>query len=217
MHPDDLGVSRAAWLQVIDVPGATTRVDIRHRTRNGDVRLIEGHFSNRVHDPDIRGVVINERDVTERRATEEALRQRAARDETINRLGRHALESVEPPILAEEATALLRPTLEGTAATFARVLADRTSFVFESWSGAVDVPLAPEPIDGPSLEAVALRTGLPTSTSTERLDDHVLVVDVAEEGDAVGALAMPVPGWNGPYGVLTVHRPAKQPFSDDEV
>jgi diguanylate cyclase (GGDEF)-like protein/PAS domain S-box-containing protein len=216
VHAHDLERCSAIWEEIVTVPGANARVDIRHHTRNGGIRLIEGHFSNQLHDPDLRGVVINERDVTDRRATEEELRERAARDEAINRLGRHALEAVEPPILAEEATVLVRPTLEGTAATFARVLGDRSTFVFESWSGDISPPLRPEPIDGGSLEAEALRTGLPLTTWTEAGEHELLGLPTREHGPLT-ATAMPVPGWNGPYGVLTVLRPADQPFTLDEV
>lgn len=198
VHPDDLELCRQVWEAVIATPGATARVDIRHRTRDGGIRLIEGHFSNRLDDPLVRGVVINERDVTERRAIEEQLRRRAARDEAVNRLGRQALESIEPALLAGQATRMVRPLMAATAVTFVRVLADRRSYVFERWNGEVDVPAHPLSLDDDhQVEAEAVRTNRVAS--------------------APGALSMPVPGRDGPYGALTVHRPVQHPFTDDDI
>jgi hypothetical protein len=92
-----------------------------------------------------------------------------------------------------------------------------STFVFESWSGDISVPLGAEPIDGgTSVEAEALRTGLPTTTWSEQ-GEHELLGQPSREPGPLTAIAMPVPGWNGPYGVLTVLRPADEPFTLDEI
>jgi diguanylate cyclase (GGDEF)-like protein/PAS domain S-box-containing protein len=217
VHPDDLERCIETWEEILVHPGGMARVDVRHQTRDGQWRLIEGTFANLLHDPEVGGVVVNERDVTERRAAEDALSDKAAREETINHLGRHALEAVDLAILAAEATELARPGLRGSAATFVRVLPDDAHVVIQCRSGDLTADLEPRPIaDGRSIEAEALRTGAPVAVSTFVVDHGFVPLAIAGDGPC-GAICVPVPGRHGPYGALTIYRDAGDRFSAEEM
>ena len=61
-------------------PGLVHRIELRLRTRDGRVRLIETVCQNLVEDPDVGGLVWNGRDVTDRRAFEDELSRQALHD-----------------------------------------------------------------------------------------------------------------------------------------
>ncbi len=73
-HPDDLPEAARAFARVLASPGGEPcLVDVRLRHRDGSWRLCQGVGSNLFGDAGVRGFVVAFRDVTERRATEEAL------------------------------------------------------------------------------------------------------------------------------------------------
>lgn len=74
VHPDDLAGAQTAFAGMLADPARDMLTDFRMRHRDGSWRFIEANGSNRLADPGVRGVVGHFRDVTERKAAEEALR-----------------------------------------------------------------------------------------------------------------------------------------------
>ncbi|HEX7117537.1 MAG TPA: PAS domain S-box protein [Longimicrobiales bacterium] len=74
VHPHDLNAADDVFERVVLTPKETTRAELRFRHRDGAWRVIEYALRNLLHDPSIRGIVINARDVTERKEAELASR-----------------------------------------------------------------------------------------------------------------------------------------------
>src|SRR6185295_460309 len=55
-------------------PGEVVRLEYRYRTKNGEWRSFEGIGTNLLHDPAVQGIVVNSRDITDRKRMEEELR-----------------------------------------------------------------------------------------------------------------------------------------------
>src|SRR5205823_12628436 len=71
-HPDDLPEVIEAFEEAMTDGWAT--VDFRVRHRDGSWRWLELTVTNLLSDPDVEGLVLNGRDITERKQAEEALR-----------------------------------------------------------------------------------------------------------------------------------------------
>ena len=71
MHPDDLEATLAAFTEGIATPGVLRRLEYRFRHKDGSWRYLEGVGRNLLGDPLINAVVVNARDVSERKAAEE--------------------------------------------------------------------------------------------------------------------------------------------------
>ena len=74
LHPDDAPRILALFARSTAVPGQTVRMDYRYRHRDGSWRFMEAIGTNLLHDPAVAGVVVNSRDITERKRMEEDLR-----------------------------------------------------------------------------------------------------------------------------------------------
>ena len=108
MHPDDAGRVRDAFARITPIPGAEATVDFRLRHADGRWVQVEATTKNLLADPNVGGIVVNYRDITERRTLEERLRHQAFHDPLtdlpnralfMNRLG-HALTRMKPGMAA---------------------------------------------------------------------------------------------------------------------
>jgi len=72
------GVIDRITAAVADRPGVPVRIEARVRHRDGSLRLVEGSVTNLLGDDAVRGMVVNLRDETERRAVEAARRRSEA-------------------------------------------------------------------------------------------------------------------------------------------
>ena len=88
VHPDDLQPAREAFLRCLAEPGIPVTVVQRARHQDGGWRWIEVTGVNRLSEPDVGGVVLNYRDVTERQRAADALR---ASEERL----RHLVENAQ--------------------------------------------------------------------------------------------------------------------------
>jgi diguanylate cyclase (GGDEF)-like protein/PAS domain S-box-containing protein len=81
VHPDDAAQTRAWFSQVgRSAPGTVARLDIRLRDADAGWRHVELTGANQLHDPDLRGLVLNAHDVTERKMLEEQLSRQTFHD-----------------------------------------------------------------------------------------------------------------------------------------
>jgi diguanylate cyclase (GGDEF)-like protein/PAS domain S-box-containing protein len=74
IHPDDRSNLVRQVTKVIEVPSASSRVEVRMRHADGTWRWYEVVYTNCLDDPAVGGIVANTRDVTERALAEQALR-----------------------------------------------------------------------------------------------------------------------------------------------
>src|SRR3990170_2673923 len=72
-HPDDVGFVRATIGELVATPGGTKTIELRSRHADGSWRVLEAACWNLIDDPVVRGIVVNYRDITERKALERRL------------------------------------------------------------------------------------------------------------------------------------------------
>ncbi|MBA4116040.1 MAG: PAS domain S-box protein, partial [Rubrobacter sp.] len=83
VYPDDLAKARNLIADAVNNPGSTSVAELRLRHADGSWRHVESRCTSLLDDPAVGGIVINSRDVTERKRFEEALRQSEERLRTI--------------------------------------------------------------------------------------------------------------------------------------
>jgi len=75
LHPDDHAASAELFGQVLQQPRTPVTADIRYRHKDSAWRWLEATATNLLDEPGVRAIVINYRDITERKEAEEALRE----------------------------------------------------------------------------------------------------------------------------------------------
>jgi two-component system, cell cycle sensor histidine kinase and response regulator CckA len=75
VHPDDVPAMLEMFERAIAAQGRPKLAELRVRHRDGGWRTLETVGTSLIDDPAVRGIVVNSRDVTERREAEEALRR----------------------------------------------------------------------------------------------------------------------------------------------
>ena len=74
VHEDDAETVRSKFEEVLDRSGGRLSVEYRGCAKDGSWRHFEATIANLIHDPIIRGIVVNTRDISDRRRAEEELR-----------------------------------------------------------------------------------------------------------------------------------------------
>jgi PAS domain S-box-containing protein len=89
VHPDDLDYLTKIHEFTVARPGHVQSADLRFKNRNGEWRYLESVAHNLLEDEDVSGIVINFRDVTERKQAEQLQREysRALEDKVQERTG----------------------------------------------------------------------------------------------------------------------------------
>jgi diguanylate cyclase (GGDEF)-like protein/PAS domain S-box-containing protein len=90
IHPADAATVEVAFTEARGHPGAGRPFECRVRHRDGRWRCFEVTVTNLLDDPDVQAMVLNARDVTERKALEEQLRRQALHD-PLTALGNRTL------------------------------------------------------------------------------------------------------------------------------
>jgi diguanylate cyclase (GGDEF)-like protein/PAS domain S-box-containing protein len=78
--PEDLDAARAVFSNTLLVPGEVFSTELRVWHADGSVLWLAARAVNLTEDPDVRGVVVNLHDVTDRKSAEEELAHRAFHD-----------------------------------------------------------------------------------------------------------------------------------------
>ena len=137
VHPDDVPRVHAALRDIVATPGTPAGLELRWRHKDGSWRHIDAVAVDRLAEPAVGAIVVNFRDVSERRKAEAALRESEERYRTL-------VEGVRDIIFA------LSP--EGTLASLNPAFETITGWRREEWVGQPferlvhpeDLPLALE-------------------------------------------------------------------------
>jgi len=80
VHPDELEYAQTNFRDLLTADGREAHGELRLQSRDGSWRWIEGTYKNMLFDANVRGIVINYRDVTGRKLAEQQLERLAYRD-----------------------------------------------------------------------------------------------------------------------------------------
>ena len=113
VHPQDLDTLRSVAEESIESPGASIEFEARAYHKDGSIRWLEGLVTNLHDDPDVQGLVINARDITDRRA-------RLQRQMIISDLGRELLRGTSLDSAIASAANAISTALDGCSCRILR-------------------------------------------------------------------------------------------------
>jgi diguanylate cyclase (GGDEF)-like protein/PAS domain S-box-containing protein len=181
IHPDDVDRAKGAFVDALKKPNLPISIEVRVRHKDGSWRHVEAVGTNLLSDPSVRGIVLNSRDVTDRKRAEEALKESEERYRTISR-ELALLHRVRTALARElDLTGVLRALVEAVAEAYGYTQV--SAYLLEGGQEAVlqhqvgyDRQIERLPVERGVMGRVA-RTGKP-----------VLLEDVGHDPDFLGAI-----------------------------
>lgn len=128
IHPQDLPNVLQTFKEGVAIPGVVRTIEYRLQRKDGEWRYFEITGRNMLDDPHIAGIVVNYRDVTERKYAEEAIRDSEERYRTI-------FQSAGVPIWEDDYSVLMNAIdeLKKQGVTdFKRYIEDHPEFLIEA-------------------------------------------------------------------------------------
>ena len=131
VHPDDRPRVTALFQERLGVPGSIAPIEVRFRHNDGSWRTLEATANNLLHEPGVAGIVVNSRDITERKRTEDVLHA-TEKLATTGRLAAAIAHEINNPL--EGVTNLLyllenHPSLDASARRYARMAQEEVARV----------------------------------------------------------------------------------------
>jgi diguanylate cyclase (GGDEF)-like protein/PAS domain S-box-containing protein len=185
----------------------------RVRTHGGAVRHLEAHLTDLRTDGNVRGVVMNARDVTERLELERELTRQGRQDG----FSRQLVDAFEMADVEDSALSIVERAMASidVEAPMELLLSDSSRSQLHRGAASPTAGAPGCPVDSP-FSCVAIRRGNPVVFPTSRaLNACPKLWD--RPGGACSAACIPVTFMGRTLGVLHATRPADQPPSPDEV
>ncbi len=218
VHPADLEWLREGPRLGLREAGGELQAVLRARHRDGRWRWVEVVARNLVHDPDVCGIVVNFRDVTERWEAEQTARIRARQHAVLAALGHLALEA-DFATLLQSATELVAQGLSVELCAVLEVLPKRQAAVLRAgvgWGEAL-VDTAQVPLDGDSLAGYALHSADPVVVEDLHQEHRFTSPPLLVHHGARSGMATRIPGQGPAWGVLGAWTRYRRAFSEDDV
>jgi PAS domain S-box-containing protein len=111
LHPDDTDNIVEKLASVMEAPGTQVTVEYRARHKKGSWLWLEATGSNYLHDPLIRAIIGNFRNITEHKQIEFALQKEKERQRLLNEASTVLVSSLDHQFTLEEIARLIVPAL----------------------------------------------------------------------------------------------------------
>ncbi len=135
IHPDEREAGLKLLQRIIDTGESYVRTECRLRHRDGTWRQLECITSPLSPDFPLIGVVVNSRDITERRRSEREAETRSRQQTAIAELGRHALQGLDLPEIFHHTARLVAGALQVPLTSVNELLPDGEHLFMRAGTG----------------------------------------------------------------------------------
>ena len=219
IHADDRETLRAQFARIVESSARYVRSEARFRHRNGSWRLLESIASCAPQDFPIVSLILNARDITERRRGEQERETQVRQQTAMAELGRFALNGPDLPVIFDKAARLIAHALEVSFSVVTelapggeRLLIRAGSGWGQSVVGKTLVNWRPLMPDGTwhSQEPLVIRDmrGLP---------QYLTLSEAVRREGPVSALSVVVHSGGKPFGTLSAISSVPREFSPQDI
>ena len=175
VHPADRPLALAMFERMVSKPGTTGPVVTRVLHADGQWRWIESIANNLLDDPEVQGIVVHTRDITDRKSTENQLRDQTRFVETLHGVGQTLAAELDLERLVQAVT---DAAVDVSGASFGVFVGSEEAAV----TAASGTP--PEDYEFPR----HVLNGVLGGEGLLRTDDVLAVPVISRRGEVLGAL-----------------------------
>lgn len=210
IHPDDLPTVIQAIDWVVQSGVSTLSMEFRFHHKDGSWRVLESTGSNLLSDPVVEGIVINSRDITERKRIEETLRMRTEQERLMRLIAQRIHDSLDLSKILNTTVAAVRQFLNADRVIVFNLESEGYGVVNVESVAAPWMPMAKTVIQDPCLAKIAARFDQPQQIRA--IDDiykaglHPCYIELLERFQVKANLVVPI--WQGEHlwGLLIAHH-----------
>ena len=166
-HPDDLPMVLDALNNIIQNPEETPTLTYRFKHRDNTWRWIESTFSNLLAEPGVDAIVINFRDITERKVSEELVQQQSEQLQLLYEASQHLNSTLNLDEIYQaicDFMSIIAPNDGLIISNFnpeTQLITCRAYWMENKWLDVSSFPPIPLEKEGKGTQSIAIRTGQP--------------------------------------------------------
>jgi two-component system, cell cycle sensor histidine kinase and response regulator CckA len=218
MHPADAAQNRRVFAAMAQGTGARTACEFRMRHKDGSWRWLECAGANMLDQPSIGALVINYRDVTERKVAEQNLQIRVQQQAAIAYLGQYALANSSVALVIGEAMRLLSERLD---VQFCKLLSIEEETALLRWRAGLGWRCegGPQVVNGTDcgMSAYTLQVNSPVILADLATEERFRALTLLYDHGVVSGLMVVVHGHGRPLGVLGAYTVERHRFTQDDI
>jgi diguanylate cyclase (GGDEF)-like protein/PAS domain S-box-containing protein len=216
-HPEDPGVTSGPLDDT--APDAPTPVVVRTRHADGSWRHLEVVYTDRTDDSVVDGVVVNARDITERRRAEHELQERSAQQAAVVALGERALAGASVDDILKSAATQVAKTLDVAVVNVFELVPSGEAAVLRGEHGGARgrVGTYRQALEPGSWIAFLVNRHGPVVTPDLRIERRFRVDPAAIRAGLVSGFAARLEGRDGPVGAIVAVDARPRRFTHDDI
>jgi two-component system, cell cycle sensor histidine kinase and response regulator CckA len=222
MHPYDAEERRPAFAEMVQRAGARTFSQFRLRHKSGAWRWLECAGVNMLDQPSIGAVVLNYRDVTERKVAEQNLQTRVQQQAAVAYLGQYALANSDLEVVIAEAMRLLTERLDVQFCKLLDIDEDSGGLRWRAGRGwrydrQPDLVGGANEVAGYGMGAYTLQVNTPVILLDLATETRFAALPLLYEHGVVSGLMVVLHGHERPLGVLGTYTSEQHRFTEDDI
>jgi PAS domain S-box-containing protein len=219
VDPVDRTMAMRIFAEAKQEPGIRPPVEFRLQHEDGTWRHLEINRSNLLDDPAVGGIVLNLRDVTERKRAEKEIETRTHQQAVVSEIGLWALTNDDLQSLMDDTVAFVAQTLDVEYCKIVELLPSGEELLLRA-GARWEEGLVGQTREGAGIDSQAGYTLLseePVIVEDLSTETRFSPSELLREYGVVSSMSVVITGRGGPFGVLGVHTKDRRTFSEDDV
>lgn len=219
IHPDEIPDAQAAFAHALEAPRSPVQVQFRAHRCDGSWQWLEVLGTNLLEEPIVGGVVVNLRDITERKKAEVQLAARLRQQATLSELGQRAMSARDLQALMDEVVERVAQVLEVEYCKILELLPGRGALLLRAGTVWREGLVGQTTVEGElgSQAGYTLQSSGPVIVDDLRKETRFTASQLLLDHNVVSGLSVIITGERGPFGVMGAHTAQQRAFNDDDV
>ena len=220
IHPDDREHARREVAAMLASPEYEPTTEFRLECSDGSYVTVEAHARNLLDDPDVDGIVVYSRDVTERKERKRALERQLRQQEVVTELGQRALEGEQTDEIVRDAARLVAETLDTDYCKVLDLDEESDELLLRAgvgWNEGIVGSATVSAVEADSQAAYTLETSDPVVVTDLHTETRFSGPELLRDHAVRSGISVVIGPVDDPWGILGTHDTERRTFSQPDI